>query len=209
MSVLKIRKDILMIIKQQEISSINELSETNEFQKIELTNHETTVSKGLMAESIKYLKDKNIATEALIRPRLGNYNFNDLEVKIMEADIFEAQALGLDSVAIGATTKQNKLDEDVMYQLIGASGGMQITLNHVFDTLKLQDQKKAIDFANENQIDHIMIKADFNNKAFKTKIQDLINYNQGTVQFILTGTNQEKLEKMCHDLDIKLMLIEK
>ena len=198
-----------MIIKQKAVQTIHELSTLTDFQKIELQNQQTTASKGMFAETIRYLHDnQKISIETLIRPRTGKYSYSDIEIKVMEADVFEAQALGVDSVAIGAITEDNQFDEDSMEQLIGAAGGMQITLNHAFDELTLAGQKKAIDFANEHGIDRIMIAAQPDSSAFKENLQTLINYNQGAVQFVLTGKDEKQLTKLCEQFDLHLLLVE-
>ncbi|WP_283579713.1 copper homeostasis protein CutC [Ligilactobacillus aviarius] len=198
-----------MIIKQKAVQTIHELSTLTDFQKIELQNQQTTASKGMIAETVRYLHDnQKISIETLIRPRTGKYSYSDIEIKVMEADVFEAQALGVDSVAIGAITEDNQLDEDSMEQLIGAAGGMQITLNHAFDELTLAGQKKAIDFANEHGIDRIMIAAQPDSSAFKENLQTLINYNQGAVQFVLTGKDEKQLTKLCEQFDLHLLLVE-
>ena len=198
-----------MIIKQKAVQTIHELSILTDFQKIELQNQQTTASKGMIAETVRYLHDnQKISIETLIRPRTGKYSYSDIEIKVMEADVFEAQALGVDSVAIGAITEDNQLDKDSMEQLIGAAGGMQITLNHAFDELTLAGQKKAIDFANEHGIDRIMIAAQPDSSAFKENLQTLINYNQGAVQFVLTGKDEKQLTKLCEQFDLHLLLVE-
>ena len=198
-----------MIIKQKAVQTIHELSTLTDFQKIELQNQQTTASKGMIAETVRYLHDnQKISIETLIRPRTGKYSYSDIEIKVMEADVFEAQALGVDSVAIGAITEDNQLDKDSMEQLIGAAGGMQITLNHAFDELTLAGQKKAIDFANEHGIDRIMIAAQPDSSAFKENLQTLINYNQGAVQFVLTGNDEKQLTKLCEQFDLHLLLVE-
>ena len=198
-----------MIIKQKAVQTIHELSTLTDFQKIELQNQQTTASKGMIAETVRYLHDnQKISIETLIRPRTGKYSYSDIEIKVMEADVFEAQALGVDSVAIGAITEDNQLDEDSMEQLIGAAGGMQITLNHAFDELTLAGQKKAIDFANEHGIDRIMIAAQPDSSVFKENLQTLINYNQGAVQFVLTGKDEKQLTKLCEQFDLHLLLVE-
>ena len=198
-----------MIIKQKAVQTIHELSTLTDFQKIELQNQQTTASKGMIAETIRYLHDnQKISIETLIRPRTGKYSYSDIEIRVMEADVFEAQALGVDSVAIGAITEDNQFDEDSMEQLIGAAGGMQITLNHAFDELTLAGQKKAIDFANEHGIDRIMIAAQPDSSAFKENLQTLINYNQGAVQFVLTGKDEKQLTKLCEQFDLHLLLVE-
>ena len=198
-----------MIIKQKAVQTIHELSTLTDFQKIELQNQQTTASKGMIAETVRYLHDnQKISIETLIRPRTGKYSYSDIEIKVMEADVFEAQALGVDSVAIGAITEDNQLDEDSMEQLIGAAGGMQITLNHAFDELTLAGQKKTIDFANEHGIDRIMIAAQPDSSVFKENLQTLINYNQGAVQFVLTGKDEKQLTKLCEQFDLHLLLVE-
>lgn len=198
-----------MIIKQKAVQTIHELSTLTDFQKIELQNQQTTASKGMIAETVRYLHDnQKISIETLIRPRTGKYSYSDIEIKIMEADVFEAQALGVDSVAIGAITEENHLDEDSMTQLIGAAGGMQITLNHAFDELTLAGQKKAIDFANKHGIDRIMISVHPDSSSFKKNLQTLVAYNQGTVQFVLTGKDEKQLTKLCEQFDLHLLLVE-
>lgn len=198
-----------MIIKQKAVQTIHELSTLTDFQKIELQNQQTTASKGMIAETVRYLHDnQKISIETLIRPRTGKYSYSDIEIKIMEADVFEAQALGVDSVAIGAITEENHLDEDSMTQLIGAAGGMQITLNHAFDELTLAGQKKAIDFANEHGIDRIMISVHPDSSSFKKNLQTLVAYNQGTVQFVLTGKDEKQLTELCEQFDLHLLLVE-
>ena len=198
-----------MIIKQKAVQTIHELSTLTDFQKIELQNQQTTASKGMIAETVRYLHDnQKISIETLIRPRTGKYSYSDIEIKVMEADVFEAQALGVDSVAIGTIIEDNQLDKDSMEQLIGAAGGMQITLNHAFDELTLAGQKKAIDFANEHGIDRIMIAAQPDSSAFKENLQTLINYNQGAVQFVLTGKDEKQLTKLCEQFDLHLLLVE-
>lgn len=60
-----------------------------------------TPSKGMIAEAIKYVHDHDKEITVMIRPRGGNFVYNDIELKIMEADILEAQQLGADGVALG------------------------------------------------------------------------------------------------------------
>lgn len=203
-----IGKDSQMIIKAKEISSINELSQVNNYQKVMLSNQHTTVSKGFLAESVKFMRDQQTTVDALIRPNLNDYHYNDLEIKIMETDIFEAQALGIDGVAIGAATAKQELDTDTLEQLIGAAYGMQVILNHVFDELNFTNQKKAIDFANEHGIDAIMVTANFDSEQAIQNLKELVEYNQGSVQFILTGTEIHRLEAMCNELGIHELMLE-
>ena len=89
----------------------------------------TTISKGVMGEAIKYTHEKNIPLVILVRARGGNFVYNDIELKIMEADILEAQALGADAVCIGALTADGQVDYEAMETLIAAAGGMELVFN--------------------------------------------------------------------------------
>lgn len=73
----------------------------------------------------------------LVRARGGNFVYNDIELKIMEADILEAQALGADAVCIGALTADGQVDYEAMETLIAAAGGMELVFNMAFAYLKI------------------------------------------------------------------------
>ena len=151
-----------MLIKEVCLENFTRVPEVlkNGANRIELCDNlgvgGTTVSKGVLAETCLYAHEKNVPVIVLIRPRGGNYVYNDIEVKIMEADVFEAQALGADGISIGALTKDNKLDVETLDQLIAASGGMQLVLHMAFDELDFAEQKKAIDWAVERGFERIL-----------------------------------------------------
>lgn len=116
----------------------------------------TTVSLGVLQEATKYLQEKSIPVVEMIRPRGGNFVYNDLEIKMMEADLFEAQKLGVDAVTFGALTADGALDEDAMEQLIAASSGMQIVFHMAFDALAEDNKKAAIDWLVDHDVDRIL-----------------------------------------------------
>lgn len=69
----------------------------------------------------------------LIRPRAGNFVYDEADVAIMEADIAQARELGLPGVVIGATTTDGRLDRQVLERLIEAASGLDISLHRAFD----------------------------------------------------------------------------
>ena len=116
----------------------------------------TTVSKGVLAEATRYIHEHDASVVAMIRPRGGNFVYNDLELKIMEADIFEAQAQGVDAVTFGALTADGWLDEDAMENLIAASAGMDVVMHMAFDAIPEARQAEAIDWLAEHEVDRIL-----------------------------------------------------
>ncbi|WP_125587853.1 copper homeostasis protein CutC [Companilactobacillus jidongensis] len=116
----------------------------------------TTPSTGVLQETTKYLQEKSIPLVEMIRPRGGNFVYNDLELKMMEADLFQAQKLGVDAVAFGALTATGELDEEAMEQLIASSSGMQVVFHMAFDDIPENKQHDAIDWLVEHDVDRIL-----------------------------------------------------
>lgn len=116
----------------------------------------TTVSKGVMAETQKYASEHHTPIMAMIRPRGGNFVYNDTELKIMETDIFQAQELGIDGVVFGALTDDGDLDTEALEMLIAAAGGMQITFHMAFDAIPIEKQDNAVKWLIEHGVDRIL-----------------------------------------------------
>ncbi|MDU1741807.1 MAG: copper homeostasis protein CutC, partial [Streptococcus lutetiensis] len=53
----------------------------------------TTPSYGVIKEAARYLHEKEISLATMIRPRGGNFVYNDSELRIMEDDILRAAEL--------------------------------------------------------------------------------------------------------------------
>ncbi|KRK49558.1 copper homeostasis protein CutC [Secundilactobacillus kimchicus] len=121
-----------------------------------LTNGGTTVSKGVMAESIRYAHENGASLDFVIRPRIGQAQYTDTELKIMEADILEAQQLGADGVVMSALGPDNTLDTDGLNNLIAAAGGMTLSFNHDLDTLTETDQTAALDWLAAAGFDRVL-----------------------------------------------------
>ncbi|MBM6586323.1 copper homeostasis protein CutC [Pediococcus acidilactici] len=139
----------------------------------------TTVSHGVMAESQKYASEHHIPVMAMIRPRGGNFVYNDIELKMMEADLFQAQQLGVDGAVFGALTPQGTIDEEAMEQLIGAAGGMQITFHMAFDAIPVEHQAASIDWLIDHDVDRILT----HGGPLTKPIEDTLSHLKETVEY--------------------------
>ncbi len=101
----------------------------------------TTPSKGVLAESTLYVHDHDGSVTFVIKPRQGDYTYTDTELKIMEADLLEAQQLGADEVIFAATTANHQIDTEAMANLIAAAGGMTIILAAIWSTVNTPDSQ--------------------------------------------------------------------
>ncbi|MGY3749749.1 copper homeostasis protein CutC [Vagococcus acidifermentans] len=116
----------------------------------------TTVSTGVMEETILYCHEKEVAVMAIIRPRGGNFIYTDTELKIMHTDIIEAKKLGVDGVVFGCLNESGWLDEEAMTRLIEAAEGLQMTFHMAFDDMSPDKQFEAIDWLTENGVHRIL-----------------------------------------------------
>lgn len=116
----------------------------------------TTVSKGVMHEAAAYCAEKMIPLMAMIRPRSGNFIYNDNELKIMGYDIIEARNLGLDGIVLGCLTDDHLIDEDAMEQLLEEAYGLQVTFHMAFDAISVEKQFEAIDWLAEHGVQRIL-----------------------------------------------------
>lgn len=116
----------------------------------------TTPSTGVIEEVVAYAGEKSIPVMTMIRPRGGNFIYNDIELKIMHTDLIEAKKIGTDGVVFGCLTNEGWLDEEALELLIETAEGLQITFHMAFDQLSPENQLKAIDWLVEHGVHRIL-----------------------------------------------------
>ena len=89
-----------------------------------------TPSAGVIAEARKV---EDLVLNVIIRPRGGDFLYNEYEVACMEEDIRTCKRLGADGVVIGALTAEGDIDKAVCKRLIEAADGMSVTFHRAFD----------------------------------------------------------------------------
>lgn len=89
-----------------------------------------TPSAGVIAEARKV---DGLVLNVIIRPRGGDFLYNEYEVACMEEDIRACKRLGADGVVIGALTAEGDIDKAVCKRLIEAADGMSVTFHRAFD----------------------------------------------------------------------------
>ncbi|HGI0290494.1 TPA: copper homeostasis protein CutC [Streptococcus pyogenes] len=105
----------------------------------------TTPSYGVIKEACQLLHDKKISVATMIRPRGGDFVYNDLELKAMEEDILKAVEAGSDALVLGLLTTENHLDTDAIEQLLPATQGLPLVFHMAFDHIPTDHQHQALD----------------------------------------------------------------
>ena len=89
-----------------------------------------TPSYGLIKEALKI---EGIKVNVLIRPRAGDFVYNDDELSLMRQDILAAKELGANGVVIGCLTPEGNVDIPACKGLMAAAYGLSVTFHRAFD----------------------------------------------------------------------------
>lgn len=116
----------------------------------------TTPSTGVIEEALSYAGEKGIPVMTMIRPRGGDFIYNDTELKIMHTDLIEAKKLGTDGVVFGCLTPSGWIDEEATELLIQHADGLQITFHMAFDSIPAERQFAAIDWLAAHDVQRIL-----------------------------------------------------
>lgn len=105
----------------------------------------TTPSYGVIKEAANFLHDNQISLATMIRPRGGDFVYNDIELRIMEEDILRAVDLDSDALVFGCLTPDNLLDIDAIEQLLPACQGVDMVFHMAFDLIPIAEQPAALE----------------------------------------------------------------
>ena len=119
----------------------------------------TTPSYGVIKAAVELASNYDTTIMTMIRPRGGDFVYNDLEISIMLEDIRLTAQAGSQGVVFGALTADKKLDKANLEKLIAASKGMEIVFHMAFDDLSDQDQLEAIDWLSQAGVTRILTRA--------------------------------------------------
>ena len=74
-----------------------------------------------------------IPVQVLIRPREGDFVYDEDEVLCMQRDIRHAKQLGVHGVVIGALKPDGSIDSETVRRLVSEAEGLSITFHRAFD----------------------------------------------------------------------------
>lgn len=100
-----------------------------------------TPSPGLIALAA----GSSVPVRAMIRPRPGDFVFDEADVQTMLGDIAAMRAAGLEGVVLGASLPDGRLDRDLIRRLMEAARGLGTTLHRAVDLVP--DMAEAVEQA--------------------------------------------------------------
>lgn len=150
----------------------------------------TTPSYGVTKAAVELAANYDTTIMTMIRPRGGDFVYNDLEIAIMLEDIRLTAQAGSQGVVFGALTADKKLDKPNLEKLIAASKGMEIVFHMAFDELSDEDQPEAIDWLSQAGVTRILTRAgvsgDFLEKRF-VHYHRILEYAKGKIEILPGG----------------------
>ena len=90
-----------------------------------------TPSLGLIETTLAAVS--SLRVHVLVRPRGGDFIYDEHEIRAMERDVAAVRAAGAHGVVIGALTPDGDVDRRTMDRLQARAGSMQITFHRAFD----------------------------------------------------------------------------
>ena len=150
----------------------------------------TTPSYGVTKAAVELAANYDTTIMTMIRPRGGDFVYNDLEIAIMLEDIRLTAQAGSQGVVFGALTADKKLDKANLEKLIAASKGMEIVFHMAFDELSEEDQLEAIDWLSQAGVTRILTRAGVSGDSLEERFAHyhrILEHAKGKIEILPGG----------------------
>lgn len=150
----------------------------------------TTPSYGVTKVAVELAANYDTTIMTMIRPRGGDFVYNELEIAIMLEDIRLTAQAGSQGVVFGALTADKKLDKANLEKLIAASKGMEIVFHMAFDELSDEDQLEAIDWLSQAGVTRILTRAGVSGDSLEKRFAHyhrILEHAKGKIEILPGG----------------------
>ena len=150
----------------------------------------TTPSYGVTKAAVELAANYDTTIMTMIRPRGGDFVYNDLEIAIMLEDIRLTAQAGSQGIVFGALTADKKLDKPNLEKLIAASKGMEIVFHMAFDELSDEDQLEAIDWLSRAGVTRILTRAGVSGDSLEKRFAHyhrILEHAKGKIEILPGG----------------------
>ncbi len=150
----------------------------------------TTPSYGVTKAAVELAANYDTTIMTMIRPRGGDFVYNELEIAIMLEDIRLTAQAGSQGVVFGALTADKKLDKPNLEKLIAASKGMEIVFHMAFDELSYEEQLEAIDWLSQAGVTRILTRAGVSGDSLEKRFAHyhrILEHAKGKIEILPGG----------------------
>ncbi|MFF5207330.1 copper homeostasis protein CutC [Streptosporangium sp. NPDC000396] len=96
----------------------------------------------------------SIRVHVIVRPRGGDFIYDDYEIAAMERDVAAVRDAGAQGVVVGALTPSGQVDVEVTKRLIDTAEGLSVTFHRAFDMTA--DPFAALDTLTSLGVDRVL-----------------------------------------------------
>ena len=150
----------------------------------------TTPSYGVTKAAVELTANYDTTIMTMIRPRGGDFVYNDLESDLMLEDIRLTAQAGSQGVVFGVLTADKKLDKPNLEKLIAASKGMEIVFHMAFDELSDVDQLEAIGWLSQAGVTRILTRAGVSGDSLEKRFAHyhrILEHAKGKIEILPGG----------------------
>ncbi len=135
-------------------------------------------SVGGLTPPLEFIKEalniSEIPINVLIRPRPGNFIYNDDEINKMKNDIISIMELGINGFVVGSIKSNGDIDNDFINEVRGLTDTLDLTFHRAFDYLN--NQNESIDILINRGFSRILCSGNQNDAI--EGIENLISFNK-------------------------------
>lgn len=102
-----------------------------------------TPMEDVIQQAVDLAHEYEAAVMVMVRPRGGDFAYDDEELRRMEHTVRMARVLGADGVVFGCV-RDGMLDEDALGMLVRAATGLDMTFHMAFDEIRPELQASAL-----------------------------------------------------------------
>lgn len=153
----------------------------------------TSPGKALFQAVRKYT---DLEIRVLLRPRFGDFCYDEYEFEIMKEDVQMYRELGADGIVTGILLPDGELDAERMQTLICKAGNADVALHRAFDVCS--DPYETLEQAVDLGIGTILTSGQ-KNSAWEGRelLRELVRRSDGRIEILVgAGVSPETIEKL-------------
>lgn len=165
----------------------------------------TTPSYAVIAYVCQLAHEQGATVMTMIRPRGGDFYYDETELSLMLTDCRVAKEAGSDGLVFGVLTKDNWLDEAALEQLLATSSGCETVFHMAFDQIPRKRQFEAIDWLADHGVTRILSRGGLAGSAVENRawLQELLTHAAGRIEIVAGGgLNRDNLFLLSDELGI-------
>lgn len=160
----------------------------------------TTPGPGTIQTARQYLQ---IELFVMIRPRGGDFCYNQTELQVMRHDIDAAKAMGADGVVLGILTPDGAIDRDHCAELIQRARPLPVTFHRAFDVCR--DPFEALEALIGLGVERVLTAGQSNQAPEGAAcLAQLVEQAQGRIAIMAgSGVNQRNVAGLAQETGVR------